>query len=53
MNDKEKMERMIELERIAKNKYTDLINWELVMDMLNDDDKEEYYRLAKELKEFG
>ena len=49
----EKLDRMIELERIAKNKYCECVEWDLVIDMLNDDDKAEYYKLAKELNMFG
>ncbi len=45
-------DRICELERIAKNKYCEYIDWEEIINMLSEDDQEEYYKLTKEINLF-
>lgn len=44
---KKDLERQLELETIAKNKYCEATNWSYIIDMLSEDDKEEYLKLVK------
>ncbi|KKN04529.1 hypothetical protein LCGC14_1096560 [marine sediment metagenome] len=44
---KKDLDRQIELERVAKNKYCECIDWTEIINMLSADDQAEYYRLAK------
>ncbi|KKN90958.1 hypothetical protein LCGC14_0225420 [marine sediment metagenome] len=53
MNKKEKLDRIKVLETKAKQKYCELVNWGDVINELNDDDKVEYWDLAKDLNLFG
>ena len=50
---KEKLDRIRTLENTAKDKYTEYSNWSDVIAMLHDDDKAEYWELAKEVNLFG
>ncbi len=53
MNEKEKLERIKVLETKAKDNFCEYSNWTDVIDTLHDDDKAEYWELAKDLSLFG
>jgi hypothetical protein len=45
-----KWQRITELEKKAKDKYIDCIAWKHVIEMLSEDEQEEYYKLLKKTK---
>lgn len=51
MNNKEKWDKINQLETEAKNRYTDMIEWDEVIAMLSKDDQELYYGLINEIGE--
>ena len=48
-NERVLADRICELEKKAKEKYLDCIDWNFVINTLEDDEKEEYYKLQAEL----
>jgi len=44
----ERQKRIKELEELAKRKYIDSVDWNYIIQYLNDADIEEYYNLMKE-----